>query len=377
MRTGRLLLLGGLCGVLLAVAGAVALRLLEEPQARGAHGHAAAAPARGTTSRPLTAPALRPAQPRRGAKAVGRSRVVARAADPDGGPGWVLRVTRLRMTWREPNGRVLLRPVNVCAQLLRRWRGQLGWIDGRNRFRPVSPVSDAAPEECGPPNAPTPWAAPDSYTTRISDPPAGGEPQALQTIHWSGPYAGDRAMLKVGSRAQERAARAEYRVADPAGGLPWGFPSEGQGPRGCIHSFAPLVGGRAGIVDERLDTLSALNWGGAACANNLGEGDPTPQRPLRAFASSSASAWLSSGEPARTRALRLADGRTMLVAEAHPDVVSVTVLSPRDVRTLTPSPRDHLVAALWDGVFTTGDVVLRARMRDGTTREQRVPVFRS
>ena len=67
----------------------------------------------------------------------------------------------------------------------------------------------------------------------------------------------------------------------------------------------------------------------------------------------------------------------MLVAEAHPDVVSVTVVSPRDVRTLTPSPRDHLVAALWDGTFATGDIVLRARMRDGSTREQRVAVFRS
>ena len=67
-------------------------------------------------------------------------------------------------------------------------------------------------------------------------------------------------------------------------------------------------------------------------------------------------------------------GRFELVVECHPSVERVTIRSPRDIRTLVPSERGHVVFALYDGHFSAGELVLIATMRGGGRVVQRFPL---
>jgi hypothetical protein len=49
-------------------------------------------------------------------------------------------------------------------------------------------------------------------------------------------------------------------------------------------------------------------------------------------------------------------------------VERVTLDSPRDVRTLVPSPTGHAVLAVYDGHFIDGFVTMTAQLRGGETR---------
>jgi hypothetical protein len=54
--------------------------------------------------------------------------------------------------------------------------------------------------------------------------------------------------------------------------------------------------------------------------------------------------------------------------ERHADVVSVTLRTPRDIRTLVPSPHAHVIHAVYAGDFGAGRIVAVAPTRDGTKR---------
>jgi hypothetical protein len=54
----------------------------------------------------------------------------------------------------------------------------------------------------------------------------------------------------------------------------------------------------------------------------------------------------------------------------------VTIETPRDVRTLTPSAGDHVFAAVYDGGFPSGHIVVIAHMRDGSRRRVVAGPFR-
>ncbi|MDW5594807.1 hypothetical protein VSS74_10690 [Conexibacter stalactiti] len=373
----RTLLLGALCGAAVAVVLALALRPSDHGSAASAAdplaGGGVAAPA-GTAPR-VSAVAPRPPDGRRDHRIVGHLRIAARAGDPDGGPAWAIRAYGLRRTWRERDGRVLVRPRNDCMQLGRLLDGRFGWVDGANVFRPVAPAAPGAPEQCGPPVGALSWPRTVQRLTRITHPRRGGEPQALQTVEWALPSrAGEAPLLAVGGAARERAARAEYRVADPGGGLPWGFPrDEGRGSA-CLTSFGQLVGARPGRVDMTLDVVSAVRYEGF-CPNNDGNEPLTRRRPLFTWVTSQPQSQV--GSPRDRRIARTLPGLTTLVGRAHPEVVAITVSGPRDVRTITPSPRDRVFAVVWDGTFPTGSLLLRARMRDGSVRVQRAWVWRS
>jgi hypothetical protein len=62
---------------------------------------------------------------------------------------------------------------------------------------------------------------------------------------------------------------------------------------------------------------------------------------------------------------RVLRGRTTISGEVDPSVVSVTIRTPRDVRTLVPSQPDHLILAVYDGTFPTGDVTGTAHLNTG------------
>jgi hypothetical protein len=72
-------------------------------------------------------------------------------------------------------------------------------------------------------------------------------------------------------------------------------------------------------------------------------------------------------------ARRTQRGITTINGRAHPDVVSITVATPRDVRTILPSRRAHAFVVVYDGSFPTGEVVLTARFADGSTHRDVIP----
>ena len=71
---------------------------------------------------------------------------------------------------------------------------------------------------------------------------------------------------------------------------------------------------------------------------------------------------------------RVLPGRFELLAECHRSVERVTIRSPRDIRTLIPSDRGHVVFALYDGGFPAGEIVLTAHLRGGGRYTERIPV---
>ena len=66
--------------------------------------------------------------------------------------------------------------------------------------------------------------------------------------------------------------------------------------------------------------------------------------------------------------LRRLHDRTVLHGRATHDVVAVTFTTSRDVRTVVPDPRTHVVMAVYDGTFPGEHVKVTARLRDGSTR---------
>jgi hypothetical protein len=61
-------------------------------------------------------------------------------------------------------------------------------------------------------------------------------------------------------------------------------------------------------------------------------------------------------------------------AQCHPDVERVTLQTPRDVRTLVPSPLGHAILAVYDGTFPAGELVLTAHLKGGRTWRERFPL---
>lgn len=183
----------------------------------------------------------------------------------------------------------------------------------------------------------------------------------------------------VGDRARPRfrpdaPQLVDYRLPDPDGGLPWGIAviRNDDGSGWCRSGLGQIVGERVGWVDHALGTFADAGQG-IDCIW-IGEGaHPTRSRPLEVsygFGSGSSTLTAPPGTPAEPSAGRVMrrtlEGRFEITGLAHPDVVSVTIATPRDVRTVTPSRRARVFAALYDGDFPVGQINVSARMRDGT-----------
>ena len=74
---------------------------------------------------------------------------------------------------------------------------------------------------------------------------------------------------------------------------------------------------------------------------------------------------IDAGDPRGRIERRTQDTRLVFHGRVYPDVVSVTIRTPRDVRTLVPTSPAHAVLAVYDGLFPGGKVTATARFKDG------------
>jgi hypothetical protein len=362
----------------------------------------------------------------------GSLRLSPRVADPDGGPGWAVRTfTGQRMSIRGDQP-TLAHPVYRqrmrCAELVRTFRGRSGWVFG-NRFRATTPGAPGQLIECGSRAHPKPIALFKTILTLIDT----SEPQIAHTVAFGltppgtstvklndrelplGRGGGFLALLAPDQReddlvvefslrgggtaraplappepddpaslaipVQDRLTpipeteRAEARAPDPAGGARYAVLAVDtkEGPT-CVGQSGQVVGDRVGWIDAtyglftpmHLHALQCVEHAGALtrkepCAINWGGGgldDPAQPPPLT--------------RRARIER-RIGEGRFQIVAACRDDVESVTIQTPRDLRTLVPSARAHVVFALYDATFPTGEAVLTAHFEDGGEAVQKLP----
>jgi hypothetical protein len=138
-----------------------------------------------------------------------------------------------------------------------------------------------------------------------------------------------------------------------------------------VGAAAQVVGNQVGGVDTDYGLVTTYPARPVNC-RRPGDG-PTRRKPL----------WIGYGggsgdtrapDPLLQRARierRVLPGRFEVVAECHPSVERVTIRSPRDIRTLVPSERGHVVFALYDGFFPAGKLVVTAHLRGGGTYSER------
>jgi hypothetical protein len=155
----------------------------------------------------------------------------------------------------------------------------------------------------------------------------------------------------------------EARAPDPDGGAPWGFTVQAKGS----NEFGRIVDGRLADIDEARGTVvnGPVVWGS-------GDGHPPGEQPQVALDEQTveANGGIAGSILSLTRAQierRTLPGRTVITGIAMPDVISVTLVTPHDVRTLRPSGPHHVLIAVYDGAFYQGVSTATIRLRDGRT----------
>jgi hypothetical protein len=163
--------------------------------------------------------------------------------------------------------------------------------------------------------------------------------------------------------------RVAVRAPDPAGGQPWAIlAADGAHGELCISQAGRELGLRLGEIDS-LDTFQP-RYTGIFCGPR-GVRAPTPAYPLRL----TYGLWgeepgdVTTGHVER----RVLEGRTTISGQVDASVVSITLRTPRDVRTLIPS-KDHLILAVYEGTFPTGNVTAIAHTRDGREVSRRIVI---
>ncbi len=163
------------------------------------------------------------------------------------------------------------------------------------------------------------------------------------------------------------------RSPDPGGGPSWAATAaRRRGTRiWCSGAMGNLVGGHVGDIERHLGLLyeAPPGLGSAACDGSGGLSRRWPvslvpegnsYNPIRVSAGASAQ--------------RLLAGRTVLWGRADPAVASVTIRTPRDVRTLEPSGPAHGLMAVYDGSFPEGSAEIAVRFKDGSTTKATAPL---
>jgi hypothetical protein len=352
----------------------------------------------------------------------GSVRVALRQRDPLGGPDWLIRTFLAERVTPPADRQPGISPIlghDRCAQLGRIVNGRFGWVDGDDVFHPVGFTYAGAPTKCG-------TRRPDMGGVPLTD---GGtliarpfDPNALltETYIWgvAGPatrstrvtiagrrrstaVGGDGTFLTLGGPevhtsdvamaftytngkhatssldpAPQMAAlgevdpdreRIDARAPDPNGGLSWGIASAPRRSDGriCTSQEVRIVGNRAGDVDFILDSLRDPPF---ACQAARRGADP-----LRVEGGFGGGIPAFGSDPAPGRvARRTLPTTTAIYATARADVISVTIATPRDVRTVVPAGRSHSIIAVYDGSFPTGSITLTAHLRGGRQHVQRL-----
>jgi hypothetical protein len=162
----------------------------------------------------------------------------------------------------------------------------------------------------------------------------------------------------------------QARAPDPNCGAPWGF---------AASASRTTATGR--IVQGRLASISGSEGMLRNGPEEWGGGGPTPgfepHHPVQ-FDAHGSPEYTGPGQPqpVLTRVQvqrRTLPGRTIVTGVAEPDVVSVTITTPTDVRTLRPSGRHDVLILVYDGQFFRGSLTATVRLR--SRREVTYPIL--
>ena len=171
----------------------------------------------------------------------------------------------------------------------------------------------------------------------------------------------------------------QARASDPDGGAPWGYAAGADG----ASAYGRIVEGRLAGLSEREGVLRYGPMGsgsGEPCFDRRrSKACPYSDRhppAVRFDVQSGAGEEPSDGAtpvltPPQVQR-RTLEGRTILTARAEPDVVSVTLATPSDVRTLRPGGPWHVFIVVYEGQFFRGAITATIRLRDGRTVTQQV-----
>ena len=161
----------------------------------------------------------------------------------------------------------------------------------------------------------------------------------------------------------------QARAPDPDGGAPWGFAADADG-----SAYGRIVEGRLAVVEAPTGTLHTGPEGSTGGGN---ERRLRRQPPVRFNAQGGAEPNLPGGEAPTSSPpeieRRALPGRTILTGIAQPDVASVTIATPSDVRTIRPSGPHHVLIVVYDGQFFRGRITATIRLRDGRTTVEQIP----
>ncbi len=171
----------------------------------------------------------------------------------------------------------------------------------------------------------------------------------------------------------------QARAPDPDGGAPWGSAAS---PDGAL-SYGRIVDGRLADVSERDGTVTngPSGWGsGGPCVGRVrSKACPFVDRhpPAVEFnVQSQAAQSFSEGTPTMLTPpqieRRTLEGETVITGRAEPDVESVTLATPSDVRTLRPAGPQHVFIVVYSGEFFRGAITATIRLHDGRTVTQPV-----
>lgn len=331
------------------------------------------------------------------------------------GPDWALRTWRARK--RDGDQRV------VCAQLGRvDAAGRFGLPGPQGQLRPLE-LSEAAGAACAPPGR---EAQPQRRETFLDDALAYA-PKPVATVVWGlagegaervdvrGPWGERRvqptardAFLLVleptlldteaariyvrtedgetrssrnpGFRPAEvvpGSVRIGARAPDPAGLQPWAMQLwRTEGAAGLCREEGRLVAGRIGAVGHERGTFSPFPMYEAGdCPDEHLPAAPEDFPVAFGLGGSSGSAApRSEAEHAARVRRRTQPGRTTISGIAADGVRTVTIRTPRDVRTLRPGPAGSFLV-VYDGEFLRGDIEITARLDDGQALSRTMPLM--
>jgi len=371
-------------------------------------------------------PAAQALPPPPGIPIAGTVRSTLRAADPAGGPQWALRSwqarpnPRARFGNRRP-GRMVCLQVGVLRAGVLSQPGpgaspkplrleesdgsavggcnEIAWL--RSHPKPVVQVESFSqhPSAYDPTPARTVVAGMLPAQARHPLLLGAGPPRALATDanhmflavlpgrYWDAPLRvsvrehGRRLTPSAASTLPVPAALtvAQARAPDPNASAPWGVAADGR-----TIAYGRIVHGRLAYVSEREGAIDfgPAGWGSSGQRCLLGHTARCrahTRQPLAVEfdAQSESGAEPGAHTPALTRAQverRTLPGLTIITARASAQVASVTIATPRDVRTLRPQGPQHVFIVVYDGQFFRGRVTATILLRNGRTVAQQVPV---
>jgi hypothetical protein len=176
----------------------------------------------------------------------------------------------------------------------------------------------------------------------------------------------------------------QVRAADPDGGAPWGFVAT----RDCSTAVGRIAGRLATIdpTDGVLKPGADFSGHSSSCLVHPTELEPPAlehqpvefdEQQIGSGQSPFSSEPREVGQPEIER--RTLPGRTVISGVARADVVSVTISTPSDVRTLRPVGPQHTILAVYAGYFLRGSIVATVRLRGGSVRTETLnsPAFGS